>query len=270
MFQAAKAGHTGSLDPLATGVLPICFGEATKVSQFLLDAQKEYVTTIRLGLKTKTADSEGEVLAEEDVPRLDSAAIRNVLSSFLGQSEQVPPIYSALKQQGVPLYKLARQGKEIAPKSRSIFLYELELLEWQSPLLSLRVKCSKGTYIRSLAEDIAVALGTLGHVAALRRTQSGPFTLITSHTLEALMEMAKEGEAALDNLLLPMDLAVQHLRLIELHSSQSLRLRQGQPVLLEEQGNDEFVRVYDSITGFIGIGRLSNDGKLCPERLLSY
>jgi tRNA pseudouridine55 synthase len=266
LYRAAKAGHTGALDPLATGVLPICLGEATKVSQFLLDATKEYATTITLGSRTTTADSEGEVTGEAEVPALDAAAILPVLATFLGESAQVPPVYSALKQNGVPLYKLARQGREIEKKIRQVTIHELELLDYQAPLLRLRVLCSKGTYIRSLAEDIAVALGTLGHVSELRRLQSGPFRIEQCHTLESLT--AVEDLAQLDTLLLPMDKAVEHLPMLVLVGDETRRLRQGQQFTVSADFAGE-ARVYEGDT-FIGIGRLSEAGMLSAVRLLSY
>jgi tRNA pseudouridine55 synthase len=266
LYGAAKAGHTGSLDPLATGVLPICLGEATKVSQFLLDAHKEYATAVKLGSKTSTADREGDVIAEAVVPPLDDAAILPVLNTFLGESEQVPPDYSALKQNGVPLYKLARQGKEIEKKIRMINILELELLQYQAPTLELRVLCSKGTYIRSLAEDIAVALGTLGHVHELRRLQSGPFRIAQCHTLDALNAMVDTD--ALDALLLPMDQAVEHLPAMALNELQALRLRQGQQLQVQSPATGQ-CRVYADET-FIGIGQVDGAGMLSAVRLLSY
>jgi tRNA pseudouridine55 synthase len=266
LYRAEKAGHTGALDPLATGVLPICLGEATKVSQFLLDATKEYAATIRLGSKTTTADSEGELIGEADVPAFDAPSILPVLATFLGESRQVPPDYSALKQNGVPLYKLAREGREIEKKIRLVTIHELELLDYRAPFLHVRVLCSKGTYIRSLAEDIAVALGTLGHVSELRRLQSGPFRIEQCHTLESLA--AIEDFSRLDALLVPMDQAVAHLPLLMLSEVETRRLRQGQQFTVNADSAGE-VRVYEGDT-FIGIGRVAESGTLSAVRLLSY
>ena len=267
LYKAAKAGHTGSLDPLATGVLPVCLGEATKVSQFLLNAEKEYATVVMLGGKTTTADREGEVVEVAEVPALEEAAILRILRYFVGESLQIPPAYSALKQNGVPFYKLAREGREIETRVRTIFIHELELMGFSDKSLSLRVRCSKGTYIRSLAEDIAVALGTLGHVGELRRLQSGPFRLQDSVTIEKLKAVA--DLATLDAMLLPMDRAVDHLPMVSLQANDCLRLRQGQKVNCSACMVRGQVRVYESDT-FIGIGSLDDAGVLSAVRLLSY
>lgn len=178
LFNAQKAGHTGTLDPMATGVLPICFGRATKIAQYLLDADKEYIATIRLGIETDSGDTEGQIIAKNNnIPSLSHQLIEEVLTSFRGNISQIPPLYSAIKHNGQPLYKLAREGKSIEVKSRNINIYMLELLDFDEDTLKVRVKCSKGTYIRSLAIDIGKKLGCGGHLIALQRTQSGPFKL---------------------------------------------------------------------------------------------
>jgi tRNA pseudouridine55 synthase len=197
LFNAQKAGHTGTLDPMATGVLPICFGRATKIAQYLLDADKEYIATIKLGIETDSGDAEGNVVAENhSVPTLTGSLIETVLEKFRGGISQVPPMYSALKYNGQPLYKLAREGKKVEIKPRSIKIYELELLDFSETTITVRVKCSKGTYIRSLAIDIGKQLGCGGHLIALQRTQSGPFNLDQAFTLEQLKSLNFEEKIA--------------------------------------------------------------------------
>ena len=205
LLNAEKAGHTGSLDPLATGVLPLCFGEATKFSQYLLDADKGYETLARLGVTTTTGDAEGEVLEERQVT-VGREALEAVLPRFRGEIEQVPPMYSALKKDGQPLYKLARAGEVVEREARSVTIARLELLAFEAPCATLAVSCSKGTYIRTLVEDIGRELGCGAHVAALRRTQAGPFGLAQAVTLEELVQVhAEGGNEALDRFLLPVD-----------------------------------------------------------------
>ncbi|QIW09607.1 tRNA pseudouridine(55) synthase TruB [Francisella sp. LA112445] len=197
LFNAQKAGHTGTLDPMATGVLPICFGRATKIAQYLLDADKEYIATIKLGIETDSGDAEGNVVAENhSVPTLTGSLIETVLEKFRGGISQVPPMYSALKYNGQPLYKLAREGKKVEIKPRSIKIYELELLDFSETTITVRVKCSKGTYIRSLAIDIGKQLGCGGHLIALQRTKSGPFNLDRAFTLEQLKSLNFEEKIA--------------------------------------------------------------------------
>ncbi|API86311.1 tRNA pseudouridine(55) synthase TruB [Francisella uliginis] len=197
LFNAQKAGHTGTLDPMATGVLPICFGRATKIAQYLLDADKEYIATIKLGIETDSGDAEGSVVAEnKDIPELTEFLIETVLEKFRGEISQVPPMYSALKYNGQPLYKLAREGKKVEIKPRSIKIYELELLDFSETTIRVRVKCSKGTYIRSLAIDIGKELGCGGHLIALQRTQSGPFNLDQAFSLEQLKGLNFEEKIA--------------------------------------------------------------------------
>lgn len=272
LFGAAKAGHTGSLDPLATGVLPLCFGEATKVSQYLLDADKVYESTFRLGIRTATGDAEGEVLAEGDTAAIDTARIEEVLPAFRGELEQVPSMYSAIKQGGRPLYELARQGVEVDRKARRITVHSLELLALrpgERAELDVRVCCSKGTYVRSLAEDIGAELGCGAHVKRLRRLRSGPFGLEESVTLEAL-EALREGDApaALDALLLPADRALAALPLVTLSESAGFYLRQGQPVLVPNAPCDGMVRVAGASGELLGIGEILDDGRVAPRRLM--
>ena len=197
LFNAQKAGHTGTLDPMATGVLPICFGRATKIAQYLLAADKEYIVTIRLGIETDSGDAEGQMIAKNNnIPKLSNQLIEEVLANFRGNIAQVPPMYSALKHNGQPLYKLAREGKSVEIKPRNINIYELELLDFDKDTLKVRVKCSKGTYIRSLVIDIGKKLGCGGHLIALQRTQSGPFKLAEAFELEQLKELSFEQKIA--------------------------------------------------------------------------
>ncbi len=199
-FNAQKAGHTGTLDPMATGVLPICFGRATKIAQYLLDADKEYIATIKLGQETDSGDAEGEIIATStDIPELTAEVVESVLAKFRGKIEQTPPMFSALKVNGQPLYKLARAGEKVEVKSRVINIYELECLDFSKDEIEIRVKSSKGTYIRSLAIDIGSELGCGGHLIKLHRTQSGPFTIGNSFALEELKELSLDEKVATIN-----------------------------------------------------------------------
>jgi tRNA pseudouridine55 synthase len=269
-LEAEKAGHTGALDPLATGVLPLCFGEATKLSQVLLEADKRYLATICLGIETSTCDADGEVLREAAVPPLDAARIEQVLARFRGVQWQAAPVYSALKQDGVPQYKLARAGKPVVAKEREIVIHDLVLERWSDNELVVRVCCSKGTYVRSLARDIGAALGCGAHLRALRREQAGPFTLARSHTLEALQRIwEQQGSAGIEFLLLPADFAVQDWPALRLDAEVGLRFWQGQPLRLVDEPRRGKVRIYCGVR-FLGIGELLPDGTLSPLRLVKY
>jgi len=268
LFQASKAGHTGALDPLATGVLPLCFGEATKVSQFLLEADKRYLTTIRLGERTNTADAEGEVISTRPVGKLTKQALVTCLSQFKGDIEQVPPMYSALKHKGQPLYKLARAGMEVERKSRKISIHDLILHEFDGSSLSLEIHCSKGTYVRTIADDLGEALGCGAHVTALRRLQAGVFRLencLTPETLQAIYEA--DGTIGLDALLQAPDLAIAHLPKATLPAQMAAYVRQGQAVMLRQLPGSGLVRLYDE-EEFIGIGEILDDGRVKPHRLI--
>ena len=198
LYNAQKAGHTGTLDPMATGVLPICFGRATKIAQYLLDADKEYIATIKLGVETDSGDAEGNIIKEnlENIPKLDSNLLERVFDDFRGKISQVPPMYSALKHNGQPLYKLAREGIQIEIKPRNITIYNLDLLEYTEDTITIKVRSSKGTYIRSLAMDIGNKLNCGGHLIALQRTKSGPFSLEESYTLEELKDLSFDDKLA--------------------------------------------------------------------------
>ncbi len=269
LYKARKAGHTGSLDPLATGLLPICFGEATKISGFLLDADKRYQVTVALGTVTATGDSEGEVLEQLPVPQLERSLVEAVLERFLGDIEQIPPMYSALKHKGERLYKLARQGLEVERPPRPVTIYELRLLALSESVLELDVRCSKGTYVRTLAEDIGRALGTGAHVSALRRTGLGPFDAERMLTLDTLIEWAESVPERLDDALLPVDAGLQQWPEVTLAPDVAYYVRQGQPVWVPHAPGEGWVRVYDAERGFVGMGVVLDDGRIAPKRLLA-
>ncbi|RMG28200.1 MAG: tRNA pseudouridine(55) synthase TruB [Gammaproteobacteria bacterium] len=268
LYFARKAGHTGSLDPLATGLLPICLGEATKVSGFLLDADKRYRVRCRLGERTTTGDTEGEVVAHAPVPELDEARVREVLAGFTGEIEQIPPMYSAVKHEGKRLYRLAREGVEVEREPRRVVIHTIELLDWAPPFLDFDVHCSKGTYIRTLAEDIARALGSEGHVCALRRTGAGPYDDSRLVTLEAVQAAAAQGREALDALLLPIESALVQWPDVHLTDDAAFYVRQGQPVLVPHAPTSGWVRMYRRDDDFLGMGQILDDGRVAPRRLM--
>ena len=263
LFKAEKAGHTGTLDPLATGLLPICFGEATKFTIALLDADKRYRATIRLGQRTTTGDAEGEITETRPVS-VEKEQVLSVLGEFMGGIRQLPPMYSAIKHQGKPLYEYIRKGETVERELRTVFIRELTLERLQDNELEFSVLCSKGTYVRTLAEDIGEKLGCGGHLIALRRTGIGEFNLDNAYTLTQL-----EGvdEARRDACLMPLDRLVQNLPSLELDETQASRLAQGQRLGLSDMYPDGKRRLY--VAGrFIGLGDLE-DGRLVPSRLLS-
>lgn len=271
LYDARKAGHTGSLDPLATGLLPICFGHATKLSGYLLDADKSYWVRAKMGERTSTADAEGEIVESQAVPALDEQSVNTALADFLGEQEQLPPMYSAVKHQGKRLYELARAGEEVERKPRSIRVHELELLSIDGEILEMRMRCSKGTYVRTLVEDIATALGTVAHVAALRRTAVGPFSgedMISMEQLQALAELEEGGQPALDRLLLPLSSALGHWPVVSLDADSSYYVKRGQAVQVPNAPTEGMVRIHDQDAEFIGVGEILDDGKVAPRRLL--
>ncbi len=269
LFKAAKAGHTGSLDPLATGMLPICFGSGTKVPSFLLDARKSYGVGARLGIATDSGDADGTVVAEGPEIAIDPVEVRRVLAGFEGEIEQVPPMHSALKHKGRRLYELARQGIEVPREARpvSIFSIELGLCRW--PELEFDVSCSKGTYVRTLVEDIAKALGTFAHVVQLRRRAVEPFEEDQMVTLEALEASAEEGLAALDQWLLPVDKALSRWPRVVVKAALCEPLTHGQSVPAEPEWPREWVRVYSPEDIFLGIGEVRAPGRLVPRRIFA-
>lgn len=272
LFQADKAGHTGSLDPLATGVLPLCFGEATKVSQYLLESDKGYQSTFILGVGTNTLDAEGEETARESAAHVTEAQVQAAMAQLTGIIEQVPPMYSAIKKDGKPLYKLAREGKEVERKSRQVEIQRFDLLSFtpgEVASVDVDVACTKGTYIRTLAEDLGKLLGVPAHVAVLRRSKAGPFSLDQAITLEKLEQLAAIDDfSALDAGLAPMETALEHLPAVELTDSAGFYLRQGQPVLVPNGPQSGMVRVFVKDGPFLGIGEMLDDGRVAPRRLV--
>ena len=270
IFQAQKAGHTGSLDPLATGMLPICLGEATKISGFLLSADKCYRAVCKLGVTTNTGDSDGEVLSEQPVGPLDVAQVREVLMQFLGDSKQVPPMHSAIKRDGVPLYKLAHQGIEVEREARDITIHSIDLVSLEADELEIDVCCSKGTYIRTLAEDIGEALGCGAHISALRRTGIGALDNNEMHTLDSLTALAEQqGKEALDSVLLPTEAALPDWPEVQLSADASFYLCQGQAVFVPQLKDRGWVRLFGDNKRFLGLGTVLDDGRVAPKRLLS-
>jgi len=267
LLNAKKAGHTGSLDPAATGMLPLCFGEATKVCAFLLDADKTYRVTARLGIATDTGDADGAEIATADVPELAADEWRGILESFLGESRQVPPMYSALKKDGKRLYELARKGETVEREPRPIRIDEISLLEIAGTRLVFWVHCSKGTYVRTLVEDIAKKAGTVAHTARLHRESVGDFRADDMLDLAGLEEVAASGSEGLKDRLLPPDTALESLAAVELDDGASDRFIVGQANSVSAPATAGLVRVYGSANEFLGVGDLSDDGQLAPKRV---
>lgn len=267
LFQARKAGHTGTLDPMATGLLPVCFGEATKFSAHLLDADKVYRTRVKLGETTDTGDAEGEVVERSMLPdTLDRNAVERVLERFHGEIEQIPPMYSALKHQGRKLYELAREGKTIARAPRRVTVYDMRPFEWADDGFWLQVRCSKGTYIRTLAEDIGDALGVGAHITALERLETGPFDSEHRISLEALEQMSEAERLAQ---LLPVDVMLEHLPKLGVSEDVATRLLHGQQALVDETplATGTTARLYRD-RSFLGLVELTGPGEVTPRRLV--
>jgi len=268
LYEANKAGHAGSLDPLATGVLPVCLGEATKVSQFLLDSDKCYRARIKLGIRTDTGDSEGSIIERNAGISVSRKAIERALTKFKGEIEQVPPMHSAIKMNGVPLYKLARKGIAVEREPRLVTLYQVCLVEFVNSELELEISCSKGTYIRTIADDLGQELGCGAHVIELRRTQAGVFTEKDSISAEELaLEKENRGLDKIDQFLIPMDRAIQDLPEVNLPSITASHVKNGQAVLVRHLPKNGLVRMYED-EQFIGIGSIDDDGKVAPRRLI--
>jgi tRNA pseudouridine55 synthase len=269
LFKAKKAGHTGSLDPMATGMLPICFGEATKFSQYLLNADKCYEATAKLGIKTNTGDALGEIVSVVEHVEVSQAEIEMVIKEFTGSLQQVPSMFSALKHQGVPLYRYARQGIELERKARDITVHMLSLLAFKDDQVEVLVKCSKGTYIRNLMEDIGECLGVGAHLTRLFRLYTAGMEDEVMYSLDELEIMS---EAERFSLLLPVDKAVEHLEVINLMPDEVNKLRQGLAIA-SPQGlaSSLLVRIYEEDThSFIGLGQIQEDYTLRVKRLLAY
>ncbi|MEJ2465336.1 MAG: tRNA pseudouridine(55) synthase TruB [Candidatus Thiodiazotropha sp.] len=269
LFKAAKAGHTGSLDPLATGLLPICFGEATKLSAFLLDADKHYRVRVKLGETTTTADAEGEVVEKIDPSGVSEQDLREVMGDFLGEQQQLPPMYSAIKHQGERLYKLARQGVEVERETRTIHIHSLDLLSFELPEFELNVHCSKGTYVRTLAEDIGKRLGCGAHVIGLRRTGVGPYDDQSMVTLEQIQSaFADKRFQEMDEWMLPLESALAEWPEVNLTADAAFYLQQGQPIMVPNAPTSGWVRLYANQSDFLGVGQILDDGRVAPKRLM--
>tara|TARA_R110002096_G_scaffold209791_3_gene396964 strand:- start:375 stop:1310 length:936 start_codon:yes stop_codon:yes gene_type:complete len=267
LINARKAGHTGSLDPAATGMLPLCFGEATKVCGYLLNADKSYRVTARLGSATDTGDADGTVIESADLPNLNADDWDALLQGFLGESEQVPPMYSALKKDGKRLYELARKGEEVERAPRPIRIDTIELLEAAGTRLVFRVSCSKGTYIRVLVEDIARRAGTVAHTQRLHRESVGAFAsdgMVDMATVEAL---AEAGPEPLRDKLLPAEVALAEMPEVSVSSDDADRFSGGQAVAALNEGPQGLARVYEAGSRFLGVGELDENGRVAPRRV---
>ena len=255
-FNLNKIGHTGTLDPLATGVLPLCLGKATKIAQFLIDSDKTYHATIKLGEKTSTGDREGEVIERSSVNLPDDSKVDQIIQSFVGKQEQIPPMYSALKFNGQRLYKLAIKGIDVPRKSRSIKIHSMDLVTCSNNKIELVIKCSKGTYIRTIAEDIAKAFQSVGHIDQLRRLNISCFNTQEMHSMNKIT-----GSDDLDDFLLPIDAPLGHLQKIEISNTESSKFCSGLSISmnLTKPQSELYIRVYDDIGTFLGLGKHSND-----------
>lgn len=265
LYNAEKAGHTGTLDPLATGLLPLCFGQATKFSAELLTADKRYVATVQLGITTTTADAEGAILDRRPVIA-DRAAVEAVLMSFRGEIDQVPPMYSALKCEGKPLYEYARAGLVVERKTRRVCIHEIRLLDWSGDRFMFEVSCSKGTYIRTLAVDLGERLGCGAFLAGLRRTGIGSIDISQAHTLENLERLTPYDR---DAILLPTDALLTAIGEVKLDAADAVRLRQGQVIDRVAGKPGQRLRIYDELHGFIGLAQVTDDNRLRPLRLVA-
>ena len=267
LYRARKAGHTGSLDRLASGLLPICFGEATKLSGYLLNADKHYVATFLLGVTTSTGDAEGEVVSRRSVPELAATEIEGAIARFRGEIEQIPPMHSALKHKGKRLYQLAHEGIVVERQPRRITIHRFDLRRVEGERIEVEILCSKGTYIRTLAEDLGTVLGCGASVVALRRVGAGPFAAEDMTDLSTIESMASEGPRVLDALLRPMEAAVSQWPSVQLPEGVAFYLRKGQPVQVPHSPTEGWVRIHSERAGFIGVGEVLDDGRIAPRRL---
>ncbi len=269
LFCAKKAGHTGSLDPLATGMLPICFGGATKFSEYLLTADKVYLVSAKLGVKTTTGDAEGDIVAEKSIPELSLDQIDQYCEPFRGEIEQIPSMYSALKYQGRPLYEYARKGITIDRPARKIHIYDLSVLTFNEDQLVMKVRCSKGTYIRTLVEDLGEALGCGAHVSELRRLSVGQFATDKMIDLKQLQAIAEQGLSGLDQFVLKKDVAVGHLPKVKVDSREFFFLQNGKAILFKGDARPGNVRVVNAEDKLIAVAAVQEDGRLQAKRILS-
>ncbi len=267
LYRARKAGHTGSLDPLATGMLPLCFGQATKVSAFLLDADKTYLVRVRFGVRTDTGDADGAIIEQSKIRTVEREALAQALEGLTGDIQQVPPMYSALKKDGKRLYELARQGIEVDRPPRPVTIHSFTVEEHDPGAPVLRVECSKGTYIRTLAEDLAGLLGTVAHVIELRRLNVGPFSMEQLVTMEQIEAAAEAGDEALDGLLMACDSALVTFPAVNLNQEQSWYLSRGNPVQVAHAPAAGYCRIYNDQARFVGVGEVHRNGRIAPKRL---
>lgn len=267
IFTAAKAGHTGTLDPLATGLLVICFGRTTKIADYLLAVDKQYRVVLKLGETTDSADSDGEILEQRDASNVTQAQILQNAAKLTGCIEQIPPMYSALKYQGSRLYELARKGIEVERKPRNVEIHSFEMINYQNDLVTMQVHCSKGTYIRTLVEDLGNMLSCGAHVVELRRTALGPFTDPKMYTISELEQLAEKGLSDLDQALLPTDHALLGWPAVSVEENQMSGMRNGHALEVPDLPAEGLVRIYDAHEQFYGIGKIREDGKMAPKPL---
>ncbi len=263
LFNAKKAGHTGTLDPLATGALVICLGRATKIADHIMGSEKSYFVVAKLGEQTETGDKEGIVIKSNDVNDSHIAQIDNVLKNFQGDIEQIPPMYSAIKQDGVPLYKLAREGKQVDRKRRKVKIYSIVVEEIQGHSVAMTVHCSKGTYIRTLVEDIGSELGCYAHVEKLRRLSVGEYGISqTMHTFDQMEAISQSSMLALDRLILPIETAFSDYPRIIFKNGVILAMEKGLRIFPKVEISNKYIRIYDTNQAFRGLGQLNEDGSL--------
>lgn len=275
IYFAQKAGHTGALDPLATGMLPICLGEGTKFSQFLLDTDKTYIVTAKLGIRTTTSDADGDIVSEKPV-NVSPAQLDTAVDTFRGESKQVPSMYSALKHQGQPLYKYAREGIVIEREARDITVYRLDVLRFENDEVDMEIHVSKGTYIRTIVDDLGELLGCGAHVSMLRRVSVGSYPrdkMVTIEELEHLLAKAQEEDVSpsqyLDKLLLPMESALVDMPKVVVDQHSASFLRHGNPVQVAKAPSEGLVQVYlDTTSEFLGVGQINDDGLVAPKRIV--
>lgn len=270
IYQANKAGHTGNLDKPASGLLPICFGEATKFTSFLLNADKRYVARCQLGIETATGDSEGKIIRERPIPQLVEEDLEATLQTFMGTIDQIPPMFSALKQNGQRLYKLAYQGIEVKREPRRITIYKNILVEFTGEQFEIEVACSKGTYIRTLVTDIGNALGCGAHIISLRRTATGPFHENNMISVMSICNLAEQGLDAIDELLLPIDAVIHGIPEVVLTDSVSSFIGQGQAVMVAHAPTEGILRIYNENRDFLGIAEVLDDGRITPRRMVRH
>jgi tRNA pseudouridine55 synthase len=272
LTNANKVGHTGSLDPLATGLLPLCFGEATKISNFLLNADKVYHVSCKLGVRTNSADADGEIIKQATIPVFDEPRLQQVLAQFMGEIQQIPPMHSAIKQNGTPLYKLAHQGIEVKREPRTVTIHRLQLTDRyvpQSDSIHFEVAFSKGTYVRTLVDEIGQILGCGAHVTRLRRVQAGPFKIEDSVSLDELETRLKVHCDPVSDFLTPIENALSDCPHVVLANDASFYIQQGQAVFVPQLKQQGFIRLYNANQGFIGIGVVLEDGRVAPKRLMN-